>query len=126
MAGDWITQLTPVVGTLSPTSALYWAEVLKGAYSLYTRWLGADPVQWLSIKGEANGWTCESPKHVLIEQRLTVLLTRAVPSEIKAELVAVRAMTSLAVIVAVLCRYQPGGPNERANALAFLVSPERP
>ena len=35
-------------------------------------------------------------------------------------------MTSMAVIVAVLTRYQPGGPSERANVLAFLVSPERP
>ena len=125
VAGDWITQLTPVVGTLSPTSGVYWAEVLRSSYELYSRWLGADPIQRLSIKGEANSWTCASPKHVLIEQRLTVLLMRAVPSEIRAELVAVRAMTSLAVIVAVLCRYQPGGPNERANVLAFLVSPEK-
>ena len=35
-------------------------------------------------------------------------------------------MSSFAVVVAVLCRYQPGGPNERANVLAFLVAPERP
>ena len=55
-----------------------------------------------------------------------MLLMRAVPLEIRAELVAVRAMTSMAVIVAVLTRYQPGGPSERANVLAFLVSPERP
>ena len=32
----------------------------------------------------------------------------------------------MAVLVAVLTRYQPGGPNERANVLAFLVAPERP
>ena len=32
----------------------------------------------------------------------------------------------MAVMVAVLTRYQPGGPSERANVLAFLVSPERP
>ena len=82
LAGDWVTQLTPVVGTLSPTSGLYWSEVLRGAY-VYTRWLGADPVQRLSIKAEANGWVCASPKHVLIEQRLTVLLTRSVPAEIR-------------------------------------------
>ena len=126
LAGDWMTQLTPVVGTLSPTSGLYWSEVLRGAYDLYTRWLGADPVQRLSIKAEANCWVCASPKHVLIEQRLTVLLMRSVPAEIRNELVAVRAMTSMAVLVAVLTRYQPGGPNERANVLAFLVSPERP
>ncbi len=30
------------------------------------------------------------------------------------------------MIVAVLTRYQPGGPSERANVLAFLVSPDRP
>ena len=126
LAGDWLTQLTPVLSTLSPTSGVYWAEVLQGAYSLYTRWLGADPVQRLSIKAEANGWTCVSPRHVLIEQRMTVLLMRAVPAEIRNELVAVRAMTSMAVLVAVLTRYQPGGPNERANVLAFLVAPERP
>ena len=126
LAGDWVTQLTPVVGTLSPTSGLYWSEVLRGAYDLYMRWLGADPVQRLSIKAEANGWVCASSKHVLIEQRLTVLLMRSVPAEIRNELVAVRAMTSMAVLVAVLTRYQPGGPNERANVLAFLVTPERP
>ena len=126
LAGDWVTQLTPVVGTLSPTSGLYWSEVLRGAYDLYTRWLGADPVQRLSIKAEANGWVCASSKHVLIEQRLTVLLMRSVPAEIRNELVAVRAMTSMAVLVAALTRCQPGGPNERANVLAFLVAPERP
>ena len=126
LAGDWVTQLTPVVGTLSATSGVYWAEVLREAYGLYSRWLAADPVQRLAIKREASSWGCSSHKHVLIEQRLTVLLLRAIPMKIRAELVAVRAMTSMAVLVAVLTRYQPGGPNERANVLAFLVSPERP
>ena len=77
----------------------------------------------------AEHHTCSlapTPRHVLIEQRLTVLLMRAVPAEIRAELVAVRAVSSLAVVVAVLCRYQPGGPNERATVLAFLVAPDRP
>ena len=126
LAGDWITQLFPVVGTMSATSSVWWSEVLREAYRLYTKWLVADPVQRLSIKAEATCSLSPSPRHVLIEQRLTVLLMRAVPAEIRAELVAVRAMSSLAVIVAVLCRYQPGGPNERANVLAFLVAPERP
>ena len=125
-AGDWITQLSPVIGTMSATSGTWWAEVLREAYRLYTRWLAADPVQRLSIKAEATCILSPTPRHVLIEQRLTVLLMRAVPAEIGAELVAVRAMSSLAVIVAVLCRYQPGGPNERATVLAFLVAPERP
>ena len=114
-----MTQLTPVVGTLSATSAVYRTGILN------SRWLAADPVQRLAIKAEANGWSVGSPRHVLIEQRLTVLLMRAVPAETRAELVAMRAMTSMAVIVAVLTRYQPGGPSERANVLAFLVSPER-
>ena len=126
LAGDWITQLSPVIGTMSATSGLWWAEVLREAYRLYTRWLAADPVQRLSIKAEATCILSPSPRHVLIEQRLTVLLMRAVPAEIRAELVAVRAMSSLAVVVAVLRRYQPGGPNERATVLAFLVAPERP
>ena len=87
------------------------------AYDLYTRWLGADPVQRLSIKAEANGWACASPKHVLIARRLTVLLMRSVPAEIRNELVAVRAMTSMAVLVAVLTRYQPGGKSQRSGFL---------
>ena len=126
LAGDWITQLSPVIGTMSATSGVWWADVLREAYRLYADWLAADPVQRLSIKAGASGSLSPSPRHVLIEQRLTVLLMRAVPAEIRAELVAVRAMSSLAVVVAVLCRYQPGGPNERANVLAFLVAPERP
>ena len=80
----------------------------------------------LAIRTEANEWSGTAARHVLIEQRLTVLLMRAVPAEIRSELVAVRAMSPLAVLVAVLTRYQPGGPNERANVLAFLVSPDRP
>ena len=111
---------------MSATSGVWWAEVLREAYRLYTRWLAADPVQRLSIKAEATCSLSPTARHVLIEQRLTVLLMRAVPAEIRAELVAVRAMSSLAVVVAVLCRYQPGGPNERATVLAFLVAPERP
>ncbi|CAE7381446.1 unnamed protein product [Symbiodinium pilosum] len=126
LAGDWITQQSPVIGTMSATSGVWWAEVLREAYHLYTRWLVADPVQRLSIKAEATCSLTPTSRHVLVEQRLTVLLMRAVPTEIRAELVAVRAMSSLAVVVAVLCRYQPGGPNERANVLAFLVAPERP
>ena len=111
---------------MSATSSVWWADVLHEAYQLYARWLAADPVQRLSIKAEASGSLSPSTRRVLIEQRLTVLLMRAVPAEIRAELVAVRAMSSLAVIVAVLRRYQPGGPNERATVLAFLVAPERP
>ena len=126
LAGDWITQLGPVVGSLSATSSVLWAQILREAYRLYCRWLSADPVSQLAIRSEANTWSGVAAKHVLIEQRLTVLLTRAVPSEIRSELVAVRAMSPLAVLVAVLTRYQPGGPNERAKVLAFLVSPERP
>ena len=126
LAGDWITQLGPVVGSLSATSSVLWAQILREAYRLYSSWLSADLVARLAIRSEANTWSGVAAKHVLIEQRLTVLLMRAVPSEIRSELVAVRAMSPLAVLVAVLTRYQPGGPNERANVLAFLVSPERP
>ena len=126
LAGDWITQLGPVVGSLSATSNELWSQLLREAYRLYSRWLSADPVSRLAIRAEANAWSGTSAKHVLIEQRLTVLLMRSVPSEIRSELVAVRAMSPLAVLVAVLTRYQPGGPNERANVLAFLVSPDRP
>ena len=126
LAGDWITQLGPVAGSLSATSNELWAQLLREAYRLYSRWLSADPVSRLSIRAEANAWSGTSHKHVLIEQRLTVLLMRAAPLEIRSELVAVRAMSPLAVLVAVLTRYQPGGPNERANVLAFLVSPDRP
>ena len=126
LAGDWITQLGPVVGSLSATSSVLWSQLLREAYRLYSRWLSADPVSRLAIRTEANEWSGTSARHVLIEQRLTVLLMRAVPSEIRSELVAVRAMSPLAVLVAVLTRYQPGGPNERATVLAFLVSPDRP
>ena len=56
----------------------------------------------------------------------TTINSVALLSKIRAELVAVRAMTSMAVIVAVLTRHQPGGPSERAHVLAFLVSPESP
>ncbi len=86
LAGDWMIQLTPVVGTLSAISGDDWTGVLKEAYSLYSRWLAADPVQRLASSQVTSACADRAEAYGVAD--------RAVPSETRADLVAVRAMTS--------------------------------
>ena len=48
------------------------------------------------------------------EQRAITMLLAAVPEVVRRELIATRKMSSVEVLFALLCRYQPGGPSERA------------
>ena len=99
LAGDWITQLSPVIGTMSATCSVWWYSVRPTAFT--PGGLQPTPFRGLALRQRPRFPACA-------DRAKAHGAARAVPAEIRAELVAVRAMSSLAVVVAVLCRYQPG------------------
>ena len=59
-----------------------------------------------------------------VEQRAISLLLKAVPMQVKENVVAMRKMSSIEIIGAILTTYQPGGLRERPALLKYLTTPE--
>ncbi|CAE7489027.1 GIP [Symbiodinium sp. KB8] len=127
--GDWLVTITPVIGSLTPGAATWFAEVLARVNEHYALWLASDPVTRLTIRTRAiaDGANASSQGGTaLLEQRLTTLLLEAVPSAVKTEVTTVRALTTVGILFLLHTRYQPAGQAEKASILQFLVSPDAP
>ncbi|CAE7485385.1 UVR8, partial [Symbiodinium necroappetens] len=127
--GDWLVTITPVIGSLTPGAATWFAEVLARVNEHYALWLASDPVTRLTIRTRAiaDGANASSQGGTaLLEQRLTTLLLEAVPSAVKTEVITVRALTTVGILFLLHTRYQPAGQAEKASILQFLVSPDAP
>ena len=127
--GDWLVTITPVIGSLTPGAATWFAEVLARVNEHYALWLASDPVTRLTIRTRAiaDGANASSQGGTaLLEQRLTTLLLEAVPGAVKTEVITVRALTTVGILFLLHTRYQPAGQAEKASILQFLVSPDAP
>ena len=117
-AGDWITEVTPLVGDVAARAASWWDKVLASAEGAYKRWLMAGPLERLQIKPEKDAEGAGSR----LDRRVTGLLLQAIPSTLKTDLVASRELTTCEILFKVLKTYQPGGVTERAEVLSQLTA----
>lgn len=117
-AGDWIAQLTPLIGDVSSQAASWWSFAMDQVTSRYQRWLEAGPLEKLNVG-------CPDPiqmakGHTRLAQRITTLLLGALPESIRQELVATRQLHVPGIMFAIYRRYQPGGLKEKTQTLADL------
>ena len=123
IAGDWLAVISPSLRDLSAHASEWWQEVQEAAQSYYARWLESSPIDRLLMRPDRPG-RFEVGQFVRVEQRAISLLLKAVPSQVKEDVVAMRKMSSIEIIGTILTTYQPGGLRERSALLKYLTAPE--
>ena len=91
----------------------------------YERWLMATPMERLNVVPDVPQ-AFENGPWARVERRGSLALLKAMPEGIRAELVATRAMGSIAILFAVFKIYQPGGLGEKTALLRHLVDVKAP
>ena len=97
--------------------------VMTTASTYYQRWLQADFFCRLTIKVEATTQSQDFGSLSRVEERGSVLLLQALPSELQTEVVSTRALNCAALLSLTMSRFQPGGSAEKATMLAYLTQP---
>ena len=123
ITGDWMARIGPIMRSLSPSAPTWWSQVTSGATAYYERWLHADPLRKLSIKTQAVEARVDYGLLARIEERGSILLLQALPSDLQTEAVSVRGLSSQALLFLTMSRYQPGGSSEKSMILSFLTQP---
>ena len=123
ITGDWLARIAPIMRSLSPSAPKWWNCVVQTATEFYTRWLHADPLQKLGIKGEAIEARMDFGNMSRVEGRGSILLLQALPTDLQTEVVSVRALASSSLLFMVMSRYQPGGSTEKSMILSYLTQP---
>ena len=124
VAGDWLVMLGPSMSSLSPNAYVWWKDTVDSANLVYQKWLTANPLKRLKLPTtellgrHVEGQLCR------VEQKAVPMLLKSVGKELHEDIVASRVMSAAAIVYKVVCKYQPGGSNERQQLLNFLSSPE--
>lgn len=120
MAGDWITQVRPLMADVSGRAGWWWDQVVSVTTQRYMAWLEAPPLEKLHILPPSDA---ELPAgYERLVQRVTNMLLAAVPESVKGELIATRQLSPQGIYFKILKAYQPGGLSERASTLQALTS----
>ena len=109
-AGDWLTQVKPLIADTSIKAGAWWDQLLDCTMKQYGRWLEANPLDRLKILPPMES------EHERLEQRITNMLLAAM----KSELIATRQLTPQGILFKVLRVYQAGGLGERSTILTAL------
>ena len=122
-AGDWLTQIRPLIAGVSGSAAEWWARVEQETTSLsamaeqHTTGQAEDPTSQCRSTAEAL-----AHRHERLAQRVGVMLMQAVPADMKKELVASRHTDAPNILFKIYKPYQPGGLAEKRQVLAHLTS----
>ena len=120
LAGDWLTQLEPLIGDVSARAGIWWKQVVELTMKRYREWLQAPPLQRLYIKAPADE---ELPKGFdRLRQRVSSMMLQAIPTAIKDEVISTRQLSPQGILFRILRVYQPGGLNERSETLKSLTA----
>ena len=91
MAGDWITQVRPLMADVSGRAGWWWDQVVSVTTQRYMAWLEAPPLEKLHILPPSDA---ELPAgYERLVQRVTNMLLAAVPESVKGELIATRQLS---------------------------------
>ena len=120
LAGDWLTQLEPLIGDVSARAGIWWKQVVELTMKRYREWLQAPPLQRLYIKAPADE---ELPKGFdRLRQRVSSMMLQAIPTAIKDEVISTRQLSPQGILLRILRVHQPGGLNERSETLKSLTA----
>ena len=118
-AGDWLTQIRPLVSDVSGAAAGWWSKVLAATSQQYHKWLGATPLDKLNIEPPDNEILAAG--HERLAQRIGVMLLQALPSGLRQEMIAARRLDCANILFKIFKAYQPGGLAERRRMLSQLT-----
>ena len=119
MAGDWLTQIEPLISDVSARAGYWWNKLLDATMQRYREWLQASPLKRLYVDPPGES---ELPRGFdRLRQRVTSLLLAAIPTQIKEELISTRQLSPQGILFKVLKVYQPGGLHERSETLTTLT-----
>ena len=121
-AADWITQVTPVMGDLSPASAVWWRRVLATAQDAYNRWQVAGALEKASVTCNVSA-ELQDARYARLESRAVGMLLEVFPEEIKQRMIADADMSAANAMFRLYLAYQPGGLSERQRLLQGLTDP---
>jgi hypothetical protein len=119
-AGDWLTQVRPLISDVSGNASAWWAAVEEETAKQYHLWLTAAPLDKLKVAAPDNTKLAKGNER--LAQRVAVMLMQAVPQGLRQELVASRQMEATHILFRVYKAYQPGGLAERRHTLSQLTS----
>ena len=123
-AGDWLTQVRPLISDVSGNASAWWAAVEEETAKQYHLWLTAAPLDKLKVAAPDNTKLAKGNER--LAQRVAVMLMQAVPQGLRQELVASRQMEATHILFRVYKAYQPGGLAERRHTLSQLTSSPPP
>eukprot|EP00435_Cladocopium_sp_Y103_P074811 s444_g51.t1 len=115
--GDWLAAITPLMSDLNSTSATWWSLTMAAAQRYYELWRVASPLDRLRLKVETDP---DAKKFPRTEQRAVTMRLAAVPEQVRRNVIASRKMSSVEIVFTLLCKYQPGGAQERTVLLRDL------
>ena len=121
-AADWLIQVKVIMSDLSAGSGEWWQMLVDEAKAAYDRWAAAPAIQRTSIKAIPSPRLSDE-RFTRLESRAFSMIHSSLPSSIKEELLAARALTCLDAIFVILKTFQPGGLAERSRLLDALSQP---
>ncbi|CAE6970309.1 inlI [Symbiodinium natans] len=120
--GDWLHCLENVMGDISAGSAEWWGLVREAAQAYYDQYQAADQFVRISLKPTAPKELSDN-RWVRVDRRGVSMILGAVPEEIRRELVATRARSTLEVLCRLMVLYRPGSATEKSQLLKRLEEP---
>ena len=115
--GDWMTVVNPIMCDLSSHAKAWWDESTAAAQNLYEKWLVSTPLEKLRLKPVVN----VMPNYQRVEQRGVSMLLATLPDQIRRDIVAGRAVSTVLILYKLHTIYQPGGAGERGSLLKSLT-----
>ena len=119
-AGDWLTQVRPLIADVSTKAILWWDQVVEATFQQYRRWLAATPLERLRIPAPEDKNLSQGFQR--LAQRVSVMMMQALPEGLKQEMIAMRQMDVPNILFKVFKTFQPGGLTERKQMLAELTT----
>ena len=120
---DWLTMVGPVMADLSDTSQEWWELMLKHTKSWYDKYMTEPPMQRLLMTPTAP-LEVSNGKWRRVERRAVTLLMKALPDQVKEELIATKSLDVFSLVCRLMLLYQPGGVAERPSILKNLEQPQ--
>ena len=119
---DWLTLIEPAMTDLIDSSGQWWELVVDEARKWYSHYIHLRPLQRATCAIEPS-LELQKLKWVRVEKRAISMMLAAVPTSVKEELVATRALSPLRLVSKLMVLYQPGGTHERSIILRQLEEP---
>ncbi|CAJ1452728.1 unnamed protein product [Effrenium voratum] len=120
---DWLTMVGPVMADLSDTSQEWWELMLKHTKKWYDKYMTEPPLQRLLLTPTPPSEVCNG-RWRRVERRAVTLLMKALPDQVKEELIATKSLDVFSLICRLMLLYQPGGVAERSAILKNLEQPQ--